>query len=284
MDELIGKIAVLRETNLFKEVTLDVLQEMAYRIQRKKMKQGEVIFNEGDVPLGFYIVSSGEVILKKGGNLLATLKESEFFGESGLLSNNPRLATAIAGKNCTLLYLNNEIFNNLIRNYPEILSIFMQKVIHDLEQTDEPTRFIKSHNFYETAVAQASKILPRISEDKSPEFKEKFHALREMDLFKGLTDEALTPIVEMTQWKTAKKGEVIFSKEDVPDYMYIIFKGSVIVKKGKEELSLLNGHDFFGEAGVVSNQPRMASVIAVEDSLFLRISKESFKTIIAAYP
>ncbi|MES2200161.1 MAG: cyclic nucleotide-binding domain-containing protein [Chlamydiota bacterium] len=284
MDALLSKIAVLREVKLFKDLTLDVLQEIAHKIQRRKITRGEVIFTEGDVPYGLYIISLGEVAIQKGKTRLAVLKEHDFFGEGGLLNNDPRSATATAESDCVLLYLDNETFNSLIVSYPEILSMVIHKVIHDLEESDDPGRFLKSQNFYESVIAKNEAITSKTLNDQPAEVKEVFEIIRKAPLFKGLPDNALLPFAKTTKWKKAKKGEVIFSKGDESDYMYVISKGSVFIKKGNKEISLLNGHDFFGEAGIATNQPRMASAIAVEDSIFLQISKESFKEIISNYP
>ena len=284
MDKLLSKLAVLHQTNLFKELTLDVLQEIAYRICSKKMTKGDVIFNIGETPNGFYIISSGEISLTGKNAKVILLKEGDSCCESDFLSNQSCLFTAVCESNGSFLFLNNEAFNSLIISYPEILSRVIHQVIYDLEKKDEPERLIKSHHLYESARAKAEKIIPKIRHDQLLEHKEIFEALREAPLFTGLTDEDLIPIAKVTQWKEAKRGEVVFSKDDKSDYMYIIFTGSIFIKKGNKEISLLNGHDFFGEAGIVTSQPRMASAVAVEDSTLLKISKESFKTIISTYP
>ncbi len=284
MDELLSKIAILRQVSLFKELTLDVLQEIACKLSLKKMIEGETIFATGDFSHEFYIISSGEILLQKSKNEPLILKENDSCGESGLLNEDPRLATATCKTEGTLLHLNRETFNSLIITYPEILSQVTKRVIYDLEQSNEPGRFFKSQRVHESVMNKTEKNISQAISNESPEVKTIFEALREAPLFKGLPDEALTPIARMTQWKKANKGDIIFSKDDESDYMYIIFKGSVFIKKGNKEISLLNGHDFFGEAGIVTNQPRMASAIAVEDCLFLQISKESFKTIISKYP
>ena len=284
MDELLSKIAILRQTTLFKELTLDVLQEIAYTISLRKMVEGETIFAIGDDSHECYIISSGEVLFQKGENKTLILKENDSFGESGLLNEDLRLATATCKSTGTLLQLNKETFNSLITTYPEILSQVIHRVIYDLEQSNDPGKFFKSQKVYESTVDTTEQNISKTINNEPQEIKKIFEALRETPIFKGLSDEALIPIAHMTQWKTANKGDVIFSKDDESDYMYIIFKGSVFIKKGNKEISLLNGHDFFGEAGIVTNQPRMASAIAVEECLFLQISKNSFKTIISKYP
>lgn len=284
MDKLLSKLAVLHQTKLFKELTLDVLQEIAYRICSKKMRKGDVIFTAGEILNGFYIISSGEVALKEKNDKITLLKESNSFGESVFLSNKPCLSTAICESDGSFLFLNSEAFNSLITSYPEILSMVIHQVVYELEQEAEPKRFAKSHHLYELALAKAEKPTAKAPLEHPLELQKTLEALRDIPLFKGLTDEDLIPIAKVIQWKKVKKGEVLFSKDDKSDYMYIIFTGSIFIKKGNKEISLLNGHDFFGEAGVVTNQPRMASAIAVEDCTLLQISKESFKTIISTYP
>jgi len=68
--------------------------------ERKQVKAGDIIFEEGEVGDVAYLVISGEVeIFRTAGNkerVLATLDRGEIIGEMSLIDNSPRMASARA--------------------------------------------------------------------------------------------------------------------------------------------------------------------------------------------
>ena len=68
--------------------------------ERKEIKAGELIFEEGEFGEVAYLIVSGEVeIFRKSGNqerVLATLGRGEIIGEMSLIDNQPRVASARA--------------------------------------------------------------------------------------------------------------------------------------------------------------------------------------------
>ncbi len=176
----------------------------------------------------------------------------------------------------------------MLNTYPDLLWQITRKVVFNLEQSAKSDKLVRPQSFYDAALSKAESLPKKITEptidvSKIPDFEEKFETLRDTPLFSGLTDEALYPLVKTVNKKRVAKGETIFLKGDLPDYMYIIREGSVVIKKDNNDLSLLNGHDFFGEAGIINNQPRLASAIAGEDCVLLQISKEAFDSVAASH-
>ena len=54
------KIQLLRQFKIFKNTSLMKLQKIIYFIEEKKISRNSVIFKEGDVVDGVYIIISGE--------------------------------------------------------------------------------------------------------------------------------------------------------------------------------------------------------------------------------
>ncbi|MGH2807339.1 MAG: cyclic nucleotide-binding domain-containing protein, partial [Actinomycetota bacterium] len=83
-----------------------------------RVDAGQTIFNEGDKADNFYIVTEGEVEVVRGGDgseqKIATLGPGQFFGEMGLLSGRPRMATVRATKETHLMALDASEFGNLM--------------------------------------------------------------------------------------------------------------------------------------------------------------------------
>lgn len=88
------------------------------QLQRVKAKSGDVIVRQGEVADRFYIVSDGEVeVIREGAGgeeRVALLGPGQFFGEIGLLTAKPRIATVRTTKDTELLALDRDAFLMLV--------------------------------------------------------------------------------------------------------------------------------------------------------------------------
>ena len=88
--------------------------------------------------------------------------------------------------------------------------------------------------------------------------------------------------------RSFKAGDIIFDEGSPSDNVYIILSGSVeVVKQVDGKLTVL-GHihkgGFFGERGILKNQARAATIIAMTDLQTMVIEGESFKQIVESNP
>jgi CRP-like cAMP-binding protein len=86
-----------------------------------------------------------------------------------------------------------------------------------------------------------------------------------------------------------RKNQVIFSQGDVADAVFYIQKGkariSVISDRGKEAIvSILGPDEFFGEACMTGQSPRLVTVHALTDSVVTRIPKEEMSRLLRQEP
>ena len=83
-------------------------------------------------------------------------------------------------------------------------------------------------------------------------------------------------------------GEFIFKEGDIGDTMYIIWSGRVAVVKGDFKAPTVLGYrgvgEIIGEMALLEDQPRSASVVALESSRILRIKREDFEQWLSENP
>jgi CRP/FNR family transcriptional regulator, cyclic AMP receptor protein len=79
---------------------------------------GQVIFSSGDEGEDMYVVKSGEVELRVGGDTVEVVKEDGFFGEMALIEEGPRTATAVARTDCSLIPINEKRFEFMVHEVP----------------------------------------------------------------------------------------------------------------------------------------------------------------------
>lgn len=81
--------------------------------------QGKPIVQEGQAGLRMYVVMEGHVLVSIGGNAVERLGPGGVFGELALLEQKPRMASAFAETDCTVLPINRVGFLELVKTSPE---------------------------------------------------------------------------------------------------------------------------------------------------------------------
>jgi CRP-like cAMP-binding protein len=115
----------------------------------KVLKQGEILFREGDPGDAMYLIKSGKIkIIKGGGDVekaLAYLKEGDFFGEMAIIDESPRSATAIAVEDSRLVIIDREAFRNQVKKSP-LVEYILETLTRRLRATDEQIKFLLIKN------------------------------------------------------------------------------------------------------------------------------------------
>ena len=106
--------------------------------------------------------------------------------------------------------------------------------------------------------------------------------LKAVPLFATLPDEQLRLLTTMVTRRSATRSTTIMAVGDPTDSMYIVLSGRLKVmmsdSEGKEViLSILGPGEFFGEMGMIDDEPRSASVIAIEPCELLSFAKRDFR-------
>ena len=106
--------------------------------------------------------------------------------------------------------------------------------------------------------------------------------LRTVPLFSGFSEEQLRLLVSAVNRRNVPRGTIVIVEGDPTDSLYIIISGRLKVMmsdaEGKEViLAMLGPGEFFGEMGLIDDNPRSASVIAIEPCELLAVTKRAFR-------
>lgn len=109
--------------------------------------------------------------------------------------------------------------------------------------------------------------------------------LKQVTLFRGLSDDQLGRMAQITRYEEYAADDVIFEQGDAGDKMYIIQSGQVEVQV-KDHAGLLNSvlimgeGQVFGEMALLDQGARSASVVALQPATRLyAISGADFKAL-----
>ena len=87
--------------------------------------ENRILFKQGDVPTGLYILQSGEAVLMmesasgKVGMFLEA-RPGSLLGLPGIVANKPYTLTAIARRDSTVRFVTHEDFEDVIRTEPAL--------------------------------------------------------------------------------------------------------------------------------------------------------------------
>jgi len=110
--------------------------------------------------------------------------------------------------------------------------------------------------------------------------------LHTVPLFSSVPEEQLRLLATVLTRRSATRGSIIMAAGDPTDSLYIILSGRLKVMMsdadGKEViLSILGPGEIFGEMGLIDDNPRSASVVAIEPCELLAITRRDFRKCMA---
>lgn len=110
--------------------------------------------------------------------------------------------------------------------------------------------------------------------------------LRQCPLFSTLTARTLTEVADKVSLEKHPAGAIIIRQGDPGDKFYLIREGKAEVlvadANGERKVAMLGVGDFFGEAALLTGEPRNATVRAIEDVELYVLGKQDFDAVIEA--
>lgn len=117
---------------------------------------------------------------------------------------------------------------------------------------------------------------------------EKVLALKSAPVFAALEGEELAALSEIALEREFPPGEIIFEEGQPPHHLYILIEGKVEVFRRVDSterpLAILGEKECFGEMAILDDEPRSASVRAIDPTRVLKIDRESFRELILDRP
>jgi CRP-like cAMP-binding protein len=239
------------EIPLLCELEQDVLQRLITDVALVELDANEVLFHEGDPADAMYVVVEGSVTamtLPHGEKPieLARLKEGEFFGEIGLMSDQPRQATITAHEPCRLLRFDREVVAILIESDPTFLSTLLE--------------FIKN----------------RLVED----------LMMSSPLFAPLSEQERYDLAEQFEFLEVEPNSLLLERGQHPIGMYVLLTGEASMKGASEAGTIrrLGQGDILGEQALLNNEPSRVEVRTVSKCFALCLPSDAFPEVIMTHP
>jgi len=119
---------------------------------------------------------------------------------------------------------------------------------------------------------------------------DKIDLLRNMEIFSTLGSQELEIVAYNSQLVNYRKGSLIFSENAPGNELYVIKDGEVLITRHRDDndvdIAQFIAGESFGEWDLIANTPRVATAIAMRDSVLLVFPREgiTFPIFLQKYP
>ena len=198
---------------------------------------------------------------------LAQLDRGELFGEMTCRTFQPRSATVQACEDCVMV---------------EFLRVILDMLMgsREVDAITKASTKVKVGTFKGTTF--------KVELDKKYRERSLNNHLRSVPLFASVDETFLALLNARVELVTFGKGQVICKQGDAADAFYLIRSGMVKVSNampgGEMVRTYLGRGDYFGEIGLLFNQPRTATCTALDTVSLVKIGKDDFEQMLTNFP
>src|SRR6188768_1890451 len=130
--------------SLFEGIEPEVLEDIRSEMKALRLREGEVVFDEGDPGDVLYLVGEGSIKISKTGRggrqeTLGFIESGNFFGEMALFDGQPRSAKATAASSALVAAVDERTFQHILSLAPSRLHMNFLRCV------SERLRHINSH-------------------------------------------------------------------------------------------------------------------------------------------
>ncbi len=104
---------------------------------------------------------------------------------------------------------------------------------------------------------------------------EKVLLLKGVSMFSATSEDTLADVASVLEEVELRPGELVFSKGDPGQSMYIVVSGRVRVFDGAKTINFLGEQEIFGELALLDPEPRSASVESAEETRLFRLDRDT---------
>lgn len=286
--DLLNKALNMKKISLLSSLRDEELFQLSKLTNIVQFKKDEFIFRDNDLTEDIYLVEKGEVRISKqtpyGEQLLALIKEGEYFGEMDFIDNMRCSADAIANIESNLYTISKIGLEELFIADKHIAIQFYWNFWKTLAKRIRDANELLKTFFSESKNASSQrKVILANAEPVSIDLEKKLSVLKE----KGLSSSELRLLATFSKEERYYKDQVIFKEGDEGDKLYIIIDGQIRISKfipgvGEEALAILERGEFFGEMALIDEACRSADAIVHSETVsLLGIQKEVLHQILS---
>ncbi len=245
----------LRRTPLFGSLGPATLRRVIHKVRLLEIAEGEILFRQGSPADALYVVADGAVVPiaeaadgESQRTKLAVLEAGDFFGEVGLVTNQPRNATIQALVDTKLLVIDRSLMWELIGHEPGVFPVLL--------------RFLRE------------RLIDRL--------------VRTSPLFSAFARAERSDVAQQFRFLEVRDGTTLINQGEVTEALFVLLAGSLDViymdTDCDKVLATLHPGDVCGERSLLLRDPALAAVVASGKCWVLALDDSQFRRILLLNP
>jgi len=265
--------SLLKNIPLLAKLTDAERAQLGAYLVEKKFNDKDRIITQGELGLGFYIITRGEVVVtlknEKGVTAeLGRLKEGDYFGETALINNAKRGASVTAVGSVSSFYLERANFNALFGQDRLNVQFAKRKAV---------TAEARSTNAH---AGVASTPAGAVKEKNAATVALIAAAISSNVLFMNLDSEHKSQIIGEMYRTEIKEGVSAIKQGEMGDNLYVVESGTFNIFVNGKQVATRGKGTCFGELALMYNSPRAATVTAATHAVVWVVDRFTFRRIV----
>ncbi len=126
---VVEKVVFLQNVDIFEQVPAEQLSYIAAIADEVQYSKGDVIFRENELSDSLYLVIDGKINIEKEGKQVLAAGAKDAFGTWSLLDNEPRVVTATAADDASLLRIERNDFVDLLADNVQVTQGILKTLV-----------------------------------------------------------------------------------------------------------------------------------------------------------
>jgi CRP-like cAMP-binding protein len=262
----------IRGVDIFRHAEQAFILSLATKLSNLVVPEGEWVVRKGEVGQEMFFIVRGECeVVLEGNKVVANLSRGSYFGEIALLLAERRTASIRTKKDCELLKLQKEDFEELLNLFPKTRELFYQ------------------------IAQQRSK--QRGVEDPEDALLAELPLVKRCPLFQHCEAEVARAVVFSLRPVEFARGDSVAVAGDAAHEMYFCSSGRLKVMpvedasegpsrdSWQKSVRILKEGDFFGQEALLEPGARChASIVALEQATLMKLSRAAFMSVCSRFP
>jgi hypothetical protein len=169
--------------------------------------------------------------------------------------------------------------NGNVRNWTRACAIYGVSKLGADGFSSELTRLTDDPSPLVSETARWAANLPEVTDSSNGSHPmltiEKVLLLKGVSMFSATSEDTLADVASVLEEVELRPGELVFSKGDPGQSMYIVVSGRVRIFDGAKTINYLGEQEIFGELALLDPEPRSASVESAEETRLFRLDRDT---------
>ena len=130
------EVSYLATVPLFSALSREELARVVQAAEELDVAAADELVTEGRIGREFFLILSGQAVVRRDGQDIAELGPGQWFGELSLIDHEPRSATVVAATDMKLLVLGQGEFAGLLESVPTMAAKLLRGMARRLREAD----------------------------------------------------------------------------------------------------------------------------------------------------